>query len=139
MTAARGRGAAKDRGSRAFAQGMFAHGIFGMIGPGARGGGHLRTRWRIAKAVLLLVALVGPSPAVAQDDQFTATVTVDATADNVAKARDMARLDGQRKGLAAIADKLAGGTGKAKLPKLSDNQITDLVASFEVANEKMTA
>jgi hypothetical protein len=110
-----------------------------MIGPGLRGGGHLRTRWRIAKAVLLLVALVGPSPAVAQDDQFTATVTVDATADNVAKARDMARLDGQRKGLAAIADKLAGGTGKAKLPKLSDNQITDLVASFEVANEKMTA
>jgi hypothetical protein len=34
---------------------------------------------------------------------------------------------------------LTGEPGKANLAKLSDNQVTDLVASFEVANEKMTA
>ena len=90
-------------------------------------------------AILLLAATLLPSLARAQDDAFTATVTVDATADDVAKARDMARRDGQRKALTAVVDKLTGGPGKAKLPKLSDNQITDLVASFEVANEKMTA
>jgi hypothetical protein len=93
----------------------------------------------MAGAALLLFALLTPQPAVAQDDMFTATVTVDATADDVAKAREMARRDGQRKALTAVVDKLTGSPGKTKLPKLSDNQITDLVASFEVADEKMTA
>ncbi len=96
-------------------------------------------RWAAVVAALLLVALLAPLPVVAQDDPFTATVTVDATADDVAKAREMARRDGQRKALTAVVDKFTGGPGKAKLPKLSDNQITDLVASFEVADEKMTA
>jgi hypothetical protein len=118
---------------------MFAQGMFAMTGLLVPGRSRPWTQWRTAAAALLLAVLLAPQPAAAQDDQFTATVTVDATADNVAKARDMARLDGQRKALAAVADKLAGGSGKAKLPRLSDNQITDLVASFEVANEKMTA
>jgi hypothetical protein len=113
--------------------------MFVMTGPRPQGGGRPRTRWCIAGAGLLLAAWLTPEPAAAQDDQFTATVTVDATADDVAKAREMARRDGQRKALSAVVDKLTGGPGKTKLPKLSDNQITDLVASFEVANEKMTA
>jgi len=111
-----------------------------MIGrrlPGGRAGWRAR---RAATAILLLAVLWLPCrPAVAQDDTYTITVTIDATADNVAKARDMARIDGQRKALTALVDKLAGGPGKAKLPNLSDNQITDMVASFEVANERMTA
>lgn len=110
-----------------------------MIGPRSSGRHRFRQRWGAAVGSLLLVALLFQLPAVAQDDSFTTTVTVDATADDVAKARDMARRDGQRKALTAVVDKLTGGPGKAKLPKLSDNQITDLVASFEVANEKMTA
>ena len=110
-----------------------------MIGPRSPGSSRFRRQWGVAAASLLLVALLLRLPAVAQDDAFTATVTVDATADDVAKAREMARRDGQRKALIAVVDKLTGGPGKAKLPKLSDNQITDLVASFEVANEKMTA
>ena len=72
-------------------------------------------------------------------DPFAATVAVDATADNVATARDMARTDGERRALAVVAARLAGGSAPAKLPKLDDNQITDLVASFEVANERMSA
>jgi hypothetical protein len=110
-----------------------------MIGPRSPGGVRFRKRWGMAGAALLLVALLAPQPVQAQDDSFTATVTVDATADDVAKAREMARRDGQRKALTAVVDKLTGSPGKAKLPKLSDNQITDLVASFEVADEKMTA
>jgi hypothetical protein len=110
-----------------------------MIGPRPRVGvGHRRGRC-IATLALLLVLVAAPQRAVrADDDPFSATVTVDATSDTVAKARDLARIDGQRRALTAVADRLAGGPGTAKLPKLSDTQITDLVASFEVANEKMS-
>jgi hypothetical protein len=97
-------------------------------------------RRAVAGAVLsLLLLLCGAAAAPAQgDDPYTTTVTVDATADNVVHARDKARLDGQRKALGQIADTLAGGSGKSKVPTLSDNQITDMVVSFEVANERMT-
>ena len=79
-------------------------------------------------------------PARAQEaDPFSATVKVDARADTAAKARETARLDGQRRALAAIAERLSGGEAPAKLPKLDDKAITDLVASFEVANERMSA
>ncbi|HEV2336529.1 MAG TPA: DUF2066 domain-containing protein, partial [Stellaceae bacterium] len=46
---------------------------------------------------------------------------------------------GQRRALAAVAARLSGGTTPAKLPKLDDQAITDLVLSFEVASERMTA
>jgi hypothetical protein len=82
------------------------------------------------------VALTGH----AQDaDPFTATVAVDASAENVAKAREAARIDGQRRALAAVLDRLSGGKPPAKMGKLDDRAITDLVASFEVANERMSA
>ncbi len=90
--------------------------------------------------VLLLLCARAPAqtPTPAGDDPYTTTVTVDATADNVVHAREKARVDGQRKALAQIADTLAGGPGKGKAPTLGDNQITDMVVSFEVANERMT-
>jgi hypothetical protein len=97
----------------------------------------LRSRGLLAVALLLLV--VPLRQASAQGDSYTATVTVDATADTVAKARDVARVDGARRALNTVVEKLAGGPDKTKPLKLSDNQVTDLVASFEVANEKMTA
>jgi hypothetical protein len=88
-------------------------------------------------ALLLLFAI--KLPVAAADDAYTATVTVDATSDSVAKARDIARIDGARRAINSVVEKLAGGPGKGKPLKLSDNQVTDLVASFEVANEKMSA
>jgi Uncharacterized protein conserved in bacteria (DUF2066) len=100
--------------------------------------GMLKLRLRLGALALLLVVATPPRLAAADDD-YSATVTVDATSDTVAKARDVARVDGARRALAAVVDKLSGGSGKAKPLKLSDNQITDLVASFEVASEKMTA
>jgi len=100
----------------------------------------------LAAALLALLACASPRPLAAQQaqppgqpDPYTAMVTVDATADSVAKARDIARLDGARRALAAVVEKLAGGSDKTKPLKLGDNDVTDMVASFEVANEKMSA
>jgi hypothetical protein len=96
-------------------------------------------RWGRLAAVLLVLSVTPPLRAAGQDDPYTATVTVDATSDSVAKARDVARGDGARRALNAVIEKLAGGPDKAKPLKLSDNQVTDMVASFEVANERMSA
>src|SRR5258708_298173 len=128
----RGRGAARIREQGRFAQGMLAARNLD-IAPG-------RQRGRAVLAVAVLAVLLAPPrSAAAQNDPYSATVTVDATSDTVAKARDVARIDGARRALNAIVEKLAGGADKAKPLKLSDNQVTDLVGSFEVANEKMTA
>jgi uncharacterized protein DUF2066 len=105
-------------------------------GAGCRGG------WRLAGSALLVVLALGVmgAPSRAQDtDPFSATVAVDATANSAAQAREAARTDGQRRALAAVAERLSGGSTGAKLPKLDDKAITDLVASFEVANERMSA
>jgi Uncharacterized protein conserved in bacteria (DUF2066) len=105
-------------------------------------------RFAAAAAALLVVLALGVTslpPGRAQDAAaaaaFTATVTVDATADTVVTARETARLDGQRRALAAVVERLAGNSSSApaKLPKLDDQRITDLVASFAVANERMSA
>ena len=106
--------------------------------------------WRFAGAALLVVLRGVLVPGVLaigvtsltvraeEPDPLAATVAVDATADTVVKAREMARIDGQRRALATVAERLAGGT-PAKPPKLDDKAITDLVLSFDVANERMSA
>jgi hypothetical protein len=91
---------------------------------------------------LLLGVISGARIALAEEQSpdFSATVKVDATADSAAAARDLARIDGQRKALAAVIDHLSGSPDPpAKLPKLDDKAITDMVESFEVANERMSA
>lgn len=94
-----------------------------------------------ACALLLLVAVILAASALAQDsdDAYSATVKVDATADGAAAARDAARIDGQRRALEAVVGRLSNSSEPAKLPKLDDKAITDMVASFEVANERMSA
>jgi hypothetical protein len=74
-----------------------------------------------------------------QSGDFSATVRVDATADSAAAARELARVDGQRRALVLVIDRLSGSSGSVKLPKLDDKTITDMVESFEVANERMSA
>lgn len=94
----------------------------------------------LAAALLLAFALVVPLAAAgAQDDAslYQATVKVDATAANAPAARRLARLEGQRKALEKVIDRLAGGSGP-RLPSLSDSTISDMVESFEVANERMS-
>src|SRR6516164_3663091 len=98
--------------------------------------------WRpVCGLLLLLGVMIGTGPALAEDQSegFSATVRVDATADNVAAARELARVDGQRQALVLVIDRLSGSSDSAKLPKLDDKTITDMVESFEVANERMSA
>ncbi len=103
------------------------------------------TGWRTGRqmvwAVLLLAAatlLAAPGRADDQPDPYSTTVKVDATADSAAAARTMARTDGQRRALQQVIEQLSGSTDLSKLPKLDDSAITNLVANFEVANEKMS-
>ncbi|MGH7113080.1 MAG: DUF2066 domain-containing protein, partial [Stellaceae bacterium] len=70
---------------------------------------------------------------------YSATVKVDATAANAAAARTIARTDGERAALMKVIDGLTGSTDQTGLPKLDDRTITDMVDSFEVADEKMSA
>ena len=89
---------------------------------------------------LTLLQMNGPAARAADDDPYTTTVAVDATADSIVNARDKARHEGEHKALAAIAERLSpGAAGSPKLAKLDDNAVTNLVASFEVANERMSA
>src|SRR5262245_34278675 len=97
-----------------------------------------RPRGPFAWALSLLVLLVTPALAEDPDGAFSATVKVDATADNAAAAREMARIDGQRRALTSVIERLSGSS-ETKPPKLDDKAITDMVDSFEVANERMSA
>jgi hypothetical protein len=98
------------------------------------------TRPPFACVLLLFLAVISAASARAQDsDDYSATVKVDATADSAAAARDVARIDGQRRALAAVVGRLSGSSEPAQLPKLDDKAITDMVESFEVANERMSA
>jgi Uncharacterized protein conserved in bacteria (DUF2066) len=99
-------------------------------------------RVMIACALLLLGAVAMhavPAPAQESDAAYSAIVKVDATADSAAAAREVARIDGQRRALAAVIERLSGASEPAAPPKLDDKTITDMVASFEVANEHMSA
>jgi hypothetical protein len=100
-----------------------------------------RARSPLACALLLLIFMIMlTGPVLAEDaDEFSTTIKVDATADSAAAAREAARIDGQRRALAAVIERLSGAGESTKLPKLDDKTITDMVASFEVANERMSA
>jgi hypothetical protein len=92
-----------------------------------------------ALLLFVVVMLVDFARAEDSDAPYSATVKVDATADSAAAARELARIDGQRRALSALIDRLSGSPDTVKLPKLDDKAITDMVASFEVANERMSA
>src|SRR5438067_2325684 len=101
-----------------------------------------RTLYRCTAVALLLLTLVMPGRAARGEDQsdnYSATVKVDATADSAAAARELARIDGQRRALGLVVERLSGTSDNAKLAKLDEKAITDLVESFEVANERMSA
>jgi len=87
---------------------------------------------------LLLLISVAPVLAEDRDEAFSATVKVDATSDSAAAAREVARIDGQRRALAGVIERLSGSS-ETRPPKLDDKAITDMVDSFEVANERMSA
>ncbi|HZU91873.1 MAG TPA: hypothetical protein VE993_21655, partial [Stellaceae bacterium] len=61
-------------------------------------------------------------------DSYSATVKLDATADNPVDARRMARLDGERRALLQVIEQVSG-VSDVQLPQLDDNTITDMVES----------
>jgi hypothetical protein len=103
--------------------------------------GERARRYSACALLLLLAAVIQSGPAFAQDsdEAYSATVKVDATAENTAAARELARIDGQRRALAAVLERLSGSSETVKPPKLDDKTITGMVDSFEVANERMSA
>jgi hypothetical protein len=103
--------------------------------------GERARRFSICALLLLLMGVLQPGPARGQDfdEAYSATVKVDATAENTAAARELARIDGQRRALTAVLERLSGSSETTKPPKLDDKTITGMVDSFEVANERMSA
>lgn len=90
--------------------------------------------------LLLLILVLSCTPVRADQpaDPYSATVKVDATAENAAAARTIARNNGQRAALMKVIERLTGSTDESALPKLDDQAITDMVDNFEVAHEKMS-
>jgi hypothetical protein len=63
-------------------------------------------------------------------------IDVDVTAGNAVDAREKAVLQGQRKGLRQALLMLAPSANVDQMPPLSDSQITDLVADYDVESEQ---
>jgi len=67
--------------------------------------------WRPVGGLLLLLSVMvqaGLARAEDQGEGYSATVRVDATGDSVAAARELARVDGQRRALVLVIDRLSG-------------------------------
>jgi hypothetical protein len=112
---------------------------------------------RVSKSLPILFALVvlsAANPAPAQStaavpssgavqsptDIFTvASVPVDATAASAIAAREAARTDGQRRAFAILLGRLTLAADHARLPRVPDAKLTDMVRDFEVANERSSA
>jgi hypothetical protein len=90
-------------------------------------------------AIALLVLLrVGPAHAQPAADPYSATVKLDATADNAVDARRQARREGERRALVKVVEQVSG-SADVQLPALGDDTVADMVKSFEVAHERMSA
>lgn len=91
-------------------------------------------RAALGLTLCLFIAL----PAMADSGAVIAVhgIDVDVTASNAVDAREQAILQGQRKGLRQALLMLAPAADIDRLPALNDNQITDLVADYEVESEQ---
>jgi len=89
--------------------------------------------------LLALGALAGPpgrAAAPAADIFTVADLPVDATASNAVAARDAARLDGERRAFRLLLERLTLVADRGRLPRVGDQQLTEMVRDFEVANER---
>ncbi len=105
--------------------------------------GSHRAPGRLPALIMLTVLLAAPAAlgqAGAPPDVFTvASVPVDATAASAAAAREAARLEGQRRAIRTLLERLTLAADAGRLPRPTDAQLTDLVRDFEVANERRSA
>jgi len=93
--------------------------------------------------LLLAATLLSTAPAWGQARQpslYTVSdVAVDVTAQSALKARDTARLDGERRALTTLLQRLTAKEDWSRLPKASDTELEELLQDFEVAGEKTSA
>ena len=91
--------------------------------------------------LLLLGALcafsVSADAAQPRFDVFTiAPVRVDVTAASASAARDQALVEGERRALQMLVERLTLASGRSRLPPPNNATLSDLVQGFEVANER---
>jgi hypothetical protein len=91
--------------------------------------------------VLMAAWALFASPANAQVERaYTATgVAVDQTAQSAALAREQAIASGQRLALRKVLERVTPRAESRRLPQVSAARLTDLVASFEVEDERVSA
>ena len=91
---------------------------------------------RAALGLMLCLFIALPAKADSGGVIAVRGIDVDVTASNAVDAREQAILQGQRKGLRQALLMLAPAADVDRLPALSDSQITDLVADYEVESEQ---
>ena len=93
-----------------------------------------------AVGLIGLCGAAGHAGAAASADIFTvADIPVDATASDAVAAREAARVDGQRRAFRALLERLTLVADRGRLPRVGDQQLTEMVRDFEVANERSSA
>ncbi len=93
---------------------------------------------RAALGMLFCLLLALPARADSQAAIAVYGVNVDVTAGDAESARQKAILAGQRAGLGQLLSQLAQPADIARLPALSDAQITDMVSDYAVESEKVS-
>ena len=97
--------------------------------------------WPMHLGALLLLAgfcaFSAPAAAQSRFDVFTISpVRVDVTAASASAARDQALVQGERRALQMLIERLTLASGRNRLPQPNNAQLNDLVQGFEVANER---
>src|SRR5689334_871645 len=90
---------------------------------------------RVVFAALLILAV----PAWAADVFTVGPVPVDVTGKSAAEAREEARVDGQRRAFRTLVERLTLASDRARLPRVDDAMLNNLVQDFSVANERSSA
>ena len=94
----------------------------------------------LSALALLLTALAAPASRAQTDDLFAVDgIGVDVTAESAAEAREAALAQGQRMALDRVLLRLALAEDVARLPPLSDAEITQMVQDFQVESERTSA
>src|SRR6185437_11149732 len=68
-----------------------------------------------------------------------ADIPVDATASSAVAARAAARVAGQRRAFRMLLERLTLVADRGRLPRVGDQQLTEMVRDFSVANERSSA
>jgi hypothetical protein len=106
-----------------------------------------RIQMLLRRAIVVLaaaLALAAAAPALAQQAKpatvFTVTpVPVDVTADSAAAARDQAIVQGESHAFDMLMQRLTMRADQSRLPKITPDQLNELVQGFEVAHERRSS